>query len=119
MPLKKFSFSKHSIVYLLIVAVILFLIGSILFFDSQTIFTEQLISSTVHEIEKELNDYLNPVSKSLQKIREDGINDKININSEPSLNKYFIPLLKSSKNISSVKFFDNSGHQYLLSSAWS
>lgn len=114
MPLKKFSFSKHSIVYLLIVAVILFLIGSILFFDSQTIFTEQLISSTVHEIEKELNDYLNPVSKSLQKIREDGTTDKININSEPSLNKYFIPLLKSSKNISSIKYFNNSGHQYLL-----
>ncbi|VAX21968.1 hypothetical protein MNBD_IGNAVI01-385 [hydrothermal vent metagenome] len=114
MPLKKFSFSKHSIAYLLTVVVILFLIGSIFFFDSQTIFTEQLIFSTVHEIEKELNGYLNPISKSLQKIREDGINDKININSEPSLNKYFIPLLKASKNISSIKYFDNSGHQYLL-----
>ncbi len=108
------KFSKHSIVYILIVTVILFLIGSIIFFDSQTIFTEQLISSTVHEIEKELNSYLSPVSKTLQKIREDGINNKINLNGESSLNNYFIPLLKSSKNISSVKYFDSSGHQYLL-----
>lgn len=114
MPLKKIFYSKYSLVYLLIVVVILFLTGSILFFDSQTIFTEQLISSSVHEIEKELNNYLDPVSKSLMKIREDGTNDRININSEPSLNKYFIPLLKSSKNISSIKYFDNAGHQYLL-----
>jgi len=114
MSFKKISFSKHSIVYILVVTVILFLIGSIIFFDSQTIFTEQLISSTVHEIEKELNSYLSPVSNTLQKIREDGINNKINYNGEVSLNNYFIPILKSSENISSVKYFDSSDHQYLL-----
>ncbi|MHA1701890.1 MAG: hypothetical protein ACTSWK_06455, partial [Promethearchaeota archaeon] len=114
MPLKKISLSKQSTVYILIVAVLLILTGSILFFDSQTIFTEQLIYNSAQKLESELNDFLNPVSKSLQKIEMDGAKGKFNLDGETSLNNYFIPLLKASKTISSVKYFDTSGQQYLL-----
>lgn len=114
MPFKNLLLSKQSIIYILIVTVLMILTGSILFFDSQTIFTEQLIYNSAQKLERELNDFLNPVSKSLQKIKIDGTKGQFNLDGEASLNNYFIPLLKSSKIISSVKYFDTSGQQYLL-----
>lgn len=114
MPFKKLALSKYSIIYISIVTVILLLIGSVTFFESQTIFTEQLIYTTAQKMDNELNNYLNPISHSLQKIRHDGIDGKYNVDGELLLNDYFIPLLKSSPDISSIKYFDNSGRQYLL-----
>ena len=111
---KKFAFSKPSIIYLSIVIVILIITGSIIFFDSQSIFTEQLIYTSAQNTESELNKFFNPISNSLQKIRQDVSDGKHNLNGDISLNNYFIPLLKSSKTISSVKYFDSSGQQYLL-----
>lgn len=114
MSRKKLTLSKISIIYISIVTVILILIGSVIFFESQTIFTEQLIYTSAQKMESELNNYLNPISHSLQKVRQDGMDGKYNSDGELSLNDYFIPLLKSSPDISSIKYFDNAGHQYLL-----
>ncbi|MEN8193126.1 MAG: ATP-binding protein [Bacteroidota bacterium] len=88
--------------------------ASIIFFNSHTVFTEQLIYTSSLETEKQLNEFLNPVSENLQKISRDGMNGKYSLEGETSLNNYFIPLLESSSNISSVKYFDVSGQQYLL-----
>jgi hypothetical protein len=111
---KIFAFLKPSNIYLSIVHVLLIITGSIIFFDSQSIFTEQLIYTSAQNTESELNKFFNPISNSLQKIRQDGFDGKYNLNGEISLNNYFIPLLQSSKTISSVKYFDSSGLQYLL-----
>ena len=114
MPIKNFVSSKQSIIYITVLSFIIILIGSIIIFDSQTVFTEQLIYSSAQKMEAQLNNFLTPVSRDLQKIRADGIDEQYNIGGESSLNNYFIPFLKSSESISSVKCFDSLGHQYLL-----
>ena len=65
MPLKDFVSSKQSIIYITIVSVILILTGSIIFFDSQTVFTEQLIYSSAQKMEVQLNNFWEPVSRNL------------------------------------------------------
>ena len=114
MPQSIFVFSRSSLVYIIIVTIILIVTASIVFYDSQTVFTEQLIYSSAEKTKKQMYDFLNPISETLEEVRENGVNRIYNSDGEKSLNNYFIPLLKSSPNISSVKYFDVSGRQYLI-----
>ncbi len=106
--------SKQTLIYSSIVVTILLLAISIISFDTQTIFTEQLISSTTKQTEKEISDYLNPISKQLSDIKNDRIDNSFDYKGENGLNNYFIPILSSTPKISSIKYFDGDGRQYLI-----
>ena len=113
MQIKNFKNKRYLVLSLLLLFIVI--IGSaIIVFDTQEIFTEQLIYSATEKTEKELSDFLNPITTSLTTIREDGLSNKINFENEISLNNYFIPLLKKRKNISTVLYLNSLGQQYLL-----
>jgi len=113
MQIKNYK-NKRYLVLSLFLLFIVILGSAIIFFDTQEIFTEQLIYSATEKAEKELSDFLNPISHSLTTIREDGLSNKINFEDEISLNHYFIPILKKRKNISTVVYLNSLGQQYLL-----
>ncbi len=106
--------SKQTLIYSTIVLVTVLLAISIVLFDTQSIFTEQLIYTTTEKTEKEISNYLNPISKQLAAIKIDRIDNSFDYKSEKGLNNYFIPILSNTPQISSVKYFDRDGRQYLL-----
>lgn len=106
--------TRSSIIYISLVTIIVIITGSIIFYDTHNVFTEQLMSRSSFEAKKQLMNFLNPVSEKLQKIKNDGMDGDYIFGGETSLTSYFIPLLKSSTNISSVKYFDASGRQFLI-----
>lgn len=106
--------SKQTITYGAIVITIILLAISIISFDTQSIFTEQLIHSTTVQTEKEISDYLNPVALKLGDIKRDRISNSFDYKSEIGMNNYFIPILSSNPKIYSIKYFDKDGRQYLL-----
>ncbi|MCF6269037.1 MAG: ATP-binding protein [Melioribacteraceae bacterium] len=108
------TFSNQTLTYSGIVILLLLLAVSIILFDTQSIFTEQLISTTTEQTEKEISDYLNPISKQLSDIKNDRIDNSFDYTNESGLNKYFIPILSSTPKISSIKYFDRDGRQYLI-----
>lgn len=114
MPQKIFGLTRSSLIYIFVVSIILLVTASVVFYDSQTVFTEQLIYASAEKTRKQMYNFLNPVSETLQNVRKNGKNGSYNFDGEKSLNDYFIPLLKNSKRISSVKYFDVSGRQYLI-----
>ena len=106
--------SKQTKTYGIIVLGIILLGISIIAFDTQSVFTEEIIKSTTHEIEREIGSYLNPISVELHKIKSDRKSDSFNYRTEAGLNNYFIPILAKFSNISSIKYFDYKGRQYFL-----
>ena len=106
--------SKQTLTYSAIVLIIVLLAISIISFDTQSIFTEQLIYSTTEQTEKEISNYLNPISKQLADIKDSRIANSFDYKSENGLNNYFIPILSSTPKISSIKYFDKDGRQYLI-----
>ncbi len=106
--------AKQTLTYSAIVLFIVLVAVAIIAFDTQSIFTEQLIYSTTEQTEKEISNYLNPVSKQLAHIKTDRINNSFNYKDENGLNNYFIPILSNTPKISSVKYFDKDGRQYLI-----
>ncbi len=106
--------SKQTLTYSLIVLLIVLLAVAIISFDTQSIFTEQLIYSTTEQTEQEISNYLNPISKQLSEIKNNRIDNSFDYKSENGLNNYFIPILSSTPKISSVKYFDKDGRQYLI-----
>ena len=106
--------SKQTLTYSAIVIVIILLAITIVSFDTQSIFTEQLISSATEQTEKEISDYLNPISKQLADIKNNRITDSFDYKTENGMNNYFIPILSSTPKISSIKYFDEDGRQYLI-----
>lgn len=106
--------SKQTLIYgLIVIAIVISTIGLIVL-KSQSVFTEQLISSTTEQAEKEISDYLNPISKELQKIKTSRVANSFDYRSENGLNDYFIPILKGSSKILSIKYFDGKGTQYII-----
>ena len=106
--------SKQTLTYGAIVIIIILLAISIISFDTQSIFTEQLIYNSTEQIEKEISDYLNPISKKLSEVKIDRIDKSFDYKSENGLNNYFIPILSSTPKITSVKYYDEDGRQYLI-----
>ena len=106
--------SKQTLTYGAIVIVVFFVAISIIFFDTQSVFTEQLIYSTTEQTEKEIKDYLDPISKKISIIKTDRIDNLFDHKNENGLNNYFIPILQKMPKISSIKYFDGNGRQYLL-----
>ncbi len=106
--------SKQTLTYSAIVLIIIILAISIISFDTQSIFTEQLIYSATEQTEKEISNYLNPISKQLADIKNNRIANSFDYKSESGLNNYFIQILSSTPKISSVKYFDEDGRQYLI-----
>jgi len=105
--------SKQTLTYGAIVIIII-LLAIFISFDAQSIFTEQLIYTTTEQIEKEISDYLNPISKKLSEVKVDRIDNSFDYKSENGMNNYFIPILSSTPKISSVKYYDEDGRQYLI-----
>jgi hypothetical protein len=106
--------SKQTKIYGIVVLIIILLGISIIAFDSQSVFTEQIINSTTETFEKEISDYLNPISVELHQIKDDRKADAFDYKTETGLNNYFIPLLEKHPHTSSIKYFDRDGRQYLL-----
>lgn len=106
--------SKQTLTYLSLVLIIVLVATITIVFNYQTLFTEQLIASTTNKIEKEISAALNPIAKEIRKIQNDRANNSFNYKDEIGLNSYFIPILSKLKNLSSIKYFDKDGRQYLL-----
>jgi len=106
--------SKQTITYGTIVTAIILLAISIISFDTQSIFTEQLIYSTTEQTEKEISDYLNPISVKLADIKKNRFNNSFDYKNENGMNNYFIPILLSNPKINSITYFDKDGRQYII-----
>lgn len=108
------NLSRQTATYGIIILIAVVLGLSIIFLDSQSVFSEQLIYSTTEQTEKEISNYLNPIAIHLQEIKNNRKLSTFDYKNEKGLNDYFIPIIAKSPRIASIKYFDREGRQFLI-----